>query len=201
MLLTPVLLTLLPSLVMGTSLPFLTLPPFPFSTFSFTTLLPVRLRYDSISMEIGQVYQAVPPPAKPIVHCKRATFLGLRDPRAPRAHKTLNTPKMVRKVRKVTSEEKWEAVYDSDAPVVEERSWDKKRITARLGKRGSQLKNLVFVLSSVKRRNPALDVVQVPVLDLLAGLAAHHWEKRKQGNKMLKQRSPLAEAFKFARVV
>ena len=54
---------------------------------------------------------------------------------------------MVRKVRKVTSEEKWEAVYDSDAPVVEERSWDKKRITARLGKRGSLLKNLVFAIN------------------------------------------------------
>ena len=33
----------------------------------------------------------------------------------------------------MSSEEKWEAVYDDDAPVVEERSWDKKRITARLG--------------------------------------------------------------------
>ena len=178
-------------------MPFLTIPPFPFSTFSFTTLLPVDLRYESISISTGQVYQAVPPPAIPIVHHKRALH-GPGAPGAPRAHKTLNTLKMV---RKVLSEEKWEAVYDGDAPVVEERSWDKKRITARLGKRGSQLKNLVFVLSSVKRRNPALELVQMPVLDLLAGLAAHHWEKRKQANKMLKQRSLLAAAFKFARVV
>ena len=175
---------------------FLSIPPVPLnSTFSFTTPLPAGLLYDRISMEIGQVYQAVPPPANLIVHLeRRATFHG---PGASRAPKTLNSLNLVRKVKRVSSQaEKLET-----ASMIGERSWDKKRTTGRLGKRGSQLKNLVFVLSSVKRRNPALELVQMPVLDLLAGLAAHHWEKRKQANKMLKQRSLLAAAFKFARVV
>ena len=193
MLLTPLLLVL-PSLLMAMS--FLSIPPVPLnSTFSFRTPLPAGLLYDRISMEIGQVYQAVPPPANLIVHLeRRATFHG---PGASRAPKTLNSLNLVRKVKRVSSKaEKWEA-----APMIEERSWDKKRMTGRLGKRGSQLKKLVFILSTVQRRKPVVKVSQnQKLIDLLAALATQHWKTKKQ---MLKQKSPfIATAFnKFARVV